>query len=216
MRGINGTQGISKDKWGFIVYHDENKKRHYIGHAKTLIQALMMKDWSKQNNWKKYPKSTKTNEKFIIIDNTSGRYTVRKVIHGIRRQYGTFDTVDEAIIWRDYCIQKGWSSNLLHEFKLTHKPLRHIGQFITKDNKVRYFIRHRENGKMESYGTFGNLEDALKERDLLEKYKWDWDLIVEDKLTNEEWLNGITIGSTFQKLPKGRNDYFIAKNSGII
>ena len=80
-----------------------------------------------------------------------------------------------------------------------------------------YRICHEENGRSVYYGAFNNLLDAQFERDLLILYNWDIEKICEcvDGSTNgEKWLDGKMMKSSFEK--RIRNDYFLAKNGGIL
>ena len=65
-----------------------------------MILYSVKKEWSKIHNWTPYLRSTKTNQKHIrLVDN---HYKVMKRIRGKYKTYGSFETLDEAIDYRDY------------------------------------------------------------------------------------------------------------------
>ena len=178
------------------------------GTAKTLIQALMVRDWCKANNWKHYPKRTcgLTGEKYIT-QNKKGHYIVGKHIKDRTHYYGFFRTLEEAIEYRDFIVNKGWSSN--HKF---HKPLQNIRKTIHGTYQVYKMI----NGVNTYFGTYNSLEEAKEVRRLVEKYNGDWDLMLEcEDFEEYHFMEGIKISPAFE-FKKERNDYFMAKNSGIL
>ena len=65
------------------------------------------------------------------------------------------------------------------------------------------------------FGTFSTIDKAMKERDLLEQYNWDLELVCECSDEGIAFLEGIKpLKSTFTKHEKW-NDYFTAKNDGM-
>lgn len=207
MKGVPGTEYIGKImSHGHIYYNVQKRvegKYKFFGSAKTLIQALMMRDWVESNNWTvKYPKQQLCNEKYINKRN-SGTYVVEKHINGKQRYYGGFNNLEDAIKFRDYCIKKGWSSNCVYE-----NPMKNI-----RKRHGNYEVKVYFNGKNHYVGTFKSLENAIEVRDLFIKYEGDWDLICEGFENNElKWLDGLEHHeSFFQKVNnRGLSDSFWA------
>ena len=206
MRDILGTENISKSNGYFRVMKYFNHKTHFVGTCKTLIQALMMRDWAEQNNWQHYPKKTVTGEKYITRTN-SGTYVVGKKINGKTHYYGGFKTLEDAIVLRDECIKHGWSSN--HKYKNPNRNIRKIHR--------NYEVYHTVNGKPVYYGGYPTLEHAREVRDLAEKYDGDWDLMCEHDDGERAWLTGLKPRDTmFEKVDRQASDVFRAKHLGLL
>ena len=87
---------------------------------------------------------------------------------GIKQQlyFGTYDTLEEALEKRDQLLKEGELVS-----KMKKKDTRHINM----TNTGKYVIRKMINGKIEHFGTFNTLEDAIDERDYLESIDWDYE-----------------------------------------
>lgn len=105
-----------------------------------------------------------------IYKNKKGRFEIRKRIGGVLLYWGTFATIEEAKLYRAYYIGKNWIVNP-HFRKKETKHIRQRGDdfVIVKDI----------NGQRNYYGTFHNLDDAKKERDICIACNWNMDHIVE-------------------------------------
>ena len=187
MKNVPGTENISwcKGDCNFRIYKKIQGTQKLIGSSRSLISALMMRDWSKANNWERYPKpNTKSHEPYIRVNDKSDifyRYRVAKVIDGSEYSFGSFPTLAEAIKCRDNCVKHNWSLDLLPV-----DPLRYI-EFLIKGNRIRYNIKHKENGSTVNYGLFNTIHEAMYERDLLEKYNWDYEIVcnLDERIGNE-------------------------------
>ena len=95
MWGIPGTKNITKHGVGFAITKKINGKKTNLGHATTLIIALMKRDWCKANNWQKYPRHIK-----YIVKTPQNHYRIQKSYrhNGTFKTdyYGTFKTYEEA------------------------------------------------------------------------------------------------------------------------
>ena len=92
MRGFPGTKNIKKHSIsGYEIFKRLNGKDTYLGRGKTLIIALMKRDWCKANNWKPYPSTFK-----YIRETRSGSYIIEKQTNKKCDSYGTFRTLKEA------------------------------------------------------------------------------------------------------------------------
>ena len=195
MKNIPGTKHVCKDKTGFSVYKWINGKQKHLGHAKTLIMALMIRDWCIANNWKPYPGNMM---KYIYQDKRTGHYQIIKQFskNGKRiysRYYGSFKTLEEAQEYRDLCVEKDWDEQLMPCNNPTViNPLK----YIQKTPAGNYRIGKWENGKSVHYGTYLTLFDAIQERDLLIKYNWNYDLLCEhdERLADTAIFNGRVMG----------------------
>lgn len=180
MIDVPGTEYIHyhKDKGFYQITKRVGKHIKSFGYGKTLIIALMKRDYVIANNWKPYPKNSKTGEKHIrLVDN---HYKVMKRIKGKYRTYGSFTTLEEAIQYRDFIVKKGWSTN--YKYK---NPMRNINKTSSGNYRITKCIKGDKN----SYGTFESLEECKRERDLLEKYDFDFNKLVEHFEGEEIYLN---------------------------
>lgn len=169
MKNIPGTEYIHYHKkiGLFQITKKINGVLKSFGYGKTLIIVLMKRDWVIGNNWKPYPRNTKTNERHIrFVDN---HYKVMKRICGKYKTYGSFNTLTEAVKYRDFIVSKGWSTNYIYKNSM---------RYIHKRNNA-YHIYKSINSDLIYFGSFKSLEEAQNERDILEKVDWDFDKLVE-------------------------------------
>lgn len=107
MRGIIGTKNIQHTERGYIVRKYRNGEHLYLGCGKTLIIALMKRDWCMANDWKPYPRPNK-----YIYKMSNGSYQIVK--KGVRNgEYyidclGTYRTLSDAQSERDKLVSVGW------------------------------------------------------------------------------------------------------------
>lgn len=116
MRGIVGTELISKHKYGYQINTEGNSKtRKYYGFGRTLIEALMIRDWGMNNEWKPFPKPTnsKTNERYIHKIHRG--YAIIKSVNGKLQYFGIFDKLEDAILERDLLEKYNWDLELVCE-----------------------------------------------------------------------------------------------------
>lgn len=193
MIGIPGTEYIHphKTSGGYQITKRFGKSHKSMGYGKTLIEALVKRDWVIANNWKPYPRTTITNEKHIrLVDN---HYKVMKRIKGNYKTYGSFETLEEAVKYRDFIISKCWSTNYIYK-----NPMRHIYQ--NPRGRRKWYIEKQVNGKLINFGSFESLEECQKERDLLEKLDWDLDVWCEHDSGEREWLTDkLYLGNFYEK-----------------
>ena len=95
MKGIQGTEYVAyiKSQKIFKVSKRLGNEYRYLGSHKSLICALMIRDWCQANNWKPYSPPFK-----YISKNRHGNYSIYKYITETKRQvcFGTFKTFKEA------------------------------------------------------------------------------------------------------------------------
>jgi len=111
MRGINGTKYITcskiKGKTWYIIQKRIGDTTCHFGTGRTLIEALMIRDWCIMNNWeKKYPMPHSTGEKYIR--RFRGYFYIQKVLNGKLEHFGSFKTLEEAIKERDLLVKYNW------------------------------------------------------------------------------------------------------------
>ena len=211
MIDVPGTDYIHfiKTTGNYQVSKKIKGKQYSFGTYDTLDEALFARDYFQENNWDLRYRLQFTKTKYIK-KLPSGRYQVIKQHNGTQTSYGTFDTITEAEYQVQLCKRFQWDIRL--------KPfdcMKHIIK-MNDGRKSIYRICHEENGRSVYYGAFNNLLDAQFERDLLILSNWDIDNLCEfdESLNGEKWLDGKMMKCSFQK--RIRNDYFLAKNGGIL
>ena len=117
-----------------------------------------------------YRKRTRTFEKLpqYIYQRKNGWFEIRKRIGGVLLYWGSFPTIEEAILHKAYYIGKKWQVNP------TFKANKHI---VKRNNQ--YVIVKQNGDTRSSYGTFKNIESARYERDVCVACDWDYSLICE-------------------------------------
>lgn len=95
MYDVPGTKYIHKAKNDFTIIKWINGKATYLGRGKTIIIALMKRDWCAANDWKPYPI-----QRYSIRKTPYGTYnlTKKKRINGVSRSIysANFPTFEEA------------------------------------------------------------------------------------------------------------------------
>ena len=119
-----------------------------------------------------YDSRTRTFEKLsnyqYIYQRSNGWFEIRKRIGGVLVYWGSFPTLNEALLYRAYYIGMNWNVN----------PAFKENRYITR-KKDKYIIMKEHNGIRQSYGVFNDLESARHERDVCLSCDWDYDRICE-------------------------------------
>lgn len=198
MKNIPGTNYISyrKEYDLYCVVKSIKGKTKHLASFKTLIGALMMRDWCQANDWQPYPKTSRssTGEKYIGYRENLGVYEIVKNINGSNEYFGRYHSLQEAVHWRDYFMEHDWDTDL----RLIGTPNKNIYFKLGK-----YRITKRINGKDLSFGSFNTLAEA--EERLKEIRLKGWENVIRD---NERFLK--TTVSNIIQLPNGK--YEIIKN----
>ena len=107
MYGVSGTKNIVKNHDGYAIYKQIDGEVKYFGYGKTLIMALMKRDWVVANGWKPYPKKVghivKTPSNHFII-----RRSHRRGDKLVTRSYGTYRTLGDATDEYNKLIEVDW------------------------------------------------------------------------------------------------------------
>lgn len=93
----------------------------------------------------------------------NGTYRITKQINNVRRYFGTYKSLEEAVMVRQQLEECGW------DFK---PSTRSLPEYIYNSGDGYIIIRDGE-----SYGTFRSLEAATVERDLLIRFGWEYDYV---------------------------------------
>ena len=114
VRGIPDTSNISWSRRGnnYIVFIVDGKSKVQLASGRTLIEALMMRDWCREHGWIKfvYPRQyiqelpCGTFQVFKDFKQADGTYR--------REHYGCFRSLESAIKERDWLIECNWDLEL--------------------------------------------------------------------------------------------------------
>lgn len=108
MKEFYGTEMISKHADGFDIWNRTVNPPEYYAHCKTLIQALMIRDYGVANNWKPFPKSHTSETHEPYIHKRKRGYCIIKQINGKLTYFGIYDKIEDAIAERDLLIKYNW------------------------------------------------------------------------------------------------------------
>ena len=97
----------------------------------------------------------------------------------IFKYYGRFKDYNEAIRYRDKCVEANWDiPPYVH-------PLKFIKRYKTKNGESYKICKDGEH-----YGTYHNIIDAMNERDLLIANGWDIEKVCE---LTDDTINGVSL-----------------------
>ena len=114
MRGIPNTNNIEKVKtplgirYKVAVFTGRNRRKH-LGTGRTLIEALMMRDWCREHGWSKFISPTR------YIQRDENHWKVYKDLPEGRVHFGSFPSLELAQRERDLLIKCDWDWDLLVE-----------------------------------------------------------------------------------------------------
>jgi len=112
VKGIPFTENIihlkRKNVFQVAVYTGNNRKR-ILGTGRTLIEALVMRDWCQANGWQKFAGGMR----YIHYFKRDKCWH----IHKDNEHYGVFDTLEKAMHERDCLVKCNWDYDLLVELE---------------------------------------------------------------------------------------------------
>ena len=186
-----------------------SKDSNFYGTVGTIEEAVYYKDICKKHNWTNVPKpkelDLKTDNPYLndgldypvpkrlimppvapkmrgsITRNSEQSYRVNMG----QEYYGNYRTYEMAYYVREELNKRGWDkSNLpgiVDDYPVWYTWLMNFYQYVNPRDGgwiVGITPKHSESGKLEHL-YFRRLEDALWERDLMLKYDWDEELMIE-------------------------------------
>lgn len=186
-----------------------------FGVYKELETAVYYRDYFQNKGWENcldertlYTDTNKRDYNLRFIRKSNDHYRIDKDINQKKYNFGTYDTLEEAMFFRDYFEENDWP--LTERLEYTNKPV-----FISGNPDRGWEVRKYIDGECLHMGLFHNYDDALAEVELCKKYNWDLDSICESPdLTDDDGVISFVDGkkakkSFFQKYNAGRNDGFL-------
>lgn len=159
-------QWIIKAKGVYII--GRTKKEEILQIYNECVEA----DWDKeklQQIKEKYRKIKKPKNLKYITQIKSGKY----VIYKNGKYYCTIPTKEEAIHYRNLLQENDWDISVLPPELKKRRKKHGLPKHIRKTKDGKYQIQKGRSG----WGVFKTLEEAVEERDLLEKYNWSYDFV---------------------------------------
>ena len=175
---INRKEG----KYGrYIVFHNGFYKVHksidgkqkFFGAFNTSEDAIELRELLIENNWDESKFAPELLKSFIsnpeldrhyYIRKERGRFIVSKVIDGELKYFGTYDTREDALEARD----KLWENNWQIEEKYGEEKIDGYIYLIGDE----YIVKNEINGLEEIFGTFNDMDEAIKFRNLCVRNNW--------------------------------------------
>lgn len=162
-----------RNNGSYTIQKQINNKIYYFGTYQTEEETKKTVEFLRKQNWN--PKYAKKQKKRNYIYKRNRNYTIYKK----GKYYGTYKTREEAEKAVEFFKEHDWNPDYV---KYKNDKSKYIGKYISKNVCGNYVISKWIDGKQYIFGTFHNLEDAEKERNLLIKYDWDWDLVCDSGL----------------------------------
>lgn len=140
-------------------------------------------------------------------------YMIGKQVNDHYYYFGNYQSLEKAQNVRDYFVEHDWPIN--DRFKFIEIPkTRYLRKTKAGNYKIVKWLEVNGIKKMVYFGTYSTIDKAMAERDLLIQYNWDLEKVCECSNEGENW-NIKGLGTSWTKHDKW-NDYFTAKNGGIL
>ena len=107
-----------------------------------------------------------------FIRRVGNNWRIDKNINAKKYYFGTYSTIEDAILMRDYFENKGWENCLNERLKHGNHP-----KYISGNSKKGYEVRKIIDGECNHFGTFHDLETAKQEVELCKKANWDYETL---------------------------------------
>lgn len=173
-----------------------------FGHYNTLDEAISVRDELIKNDWddsflglKRVLRSPESYNKHIR--KTARGYDVMKRIDGELTYFGSFETLDEAISYRDELEENNW----IVEQNIDENTEEKYDEFIFLNADSRYYLKNEIDGEMRIFGIFDNPLDAIAAR--LDCIRNNWNL---SSISEKEYENNPNMNVTFGLL---ENEEFV-------
>ena len=102
---------------------------------------------------------------YIHYIKDTGNYQITRKINGSNVSFGTYNTLKEAIKYRDHFQKNNWNlTERLHYSKSSH---------IIRLPSGKYNVIKQKNGRKISYGVFDTLSEAEYQVKLCKTFNWD-------------------------------------------
>lgn len=176
MKNIPGTEYIKKLKNGkYIINKKIDGTTYCFGIYKKLDTAIYYRDYFQTKGWSNciderlnYSETYDDhdyNMRYIYLIKSTGNYQITKKIDGETVSFGNYDSLDEAMFWRDYFEENNWDIR----YRLCYSK----SSFINRLPSGRYQVIRQWNNTKTSFGTFDTIEEAEYQVLLCKRFNWD-------------------------------------------
>ena len=176
---IDENQGkyISEEGEKFVVSRIIRGERKIFGKFMRLEYAQDYEYKLMINSWDDSFKTKKISPYGKFIYKNKDKFVVERKIKGELKTFGSFDTIEEAIKFREDLINDNWG--IEGEINLVREGT--YGKYIRFINGI-YKIEKTIDGELLSFGLFDTLDEAILARKILIENAWDDDTQVPDTL----------------------------------
>lgn len=139
-----------------------------------------------------------------------GRYVIK---NGSHPRYGVFPKLAQAKEFKQICIQHNWNDEILEKCHLQYQiDTYYPNKYITSQNN-KWIIQKTVNGKVKSFGSFSDLDEARKHRDKCLQSDWDESLRLinynrRKKVVGEKYISYVNGKFLVQKNIDGHFERF--------
>ena len=168
-------QYISKRDGKFVVSRVIRGEEKIFGEFLSLELAKEYKYKLIENAWDDSFRTKNIGPYGKFITKEGKRFVINRRIKGKNTRFGSYSTLDEAIIAREKLIDDNWGVD--GEISLFKKG--EYGKYIIFVNGI-YLINKAFDGRAYNFGKFDTLEDAEKAKEILINNDWNQFEIPED------------------------------------
>lgn len=145
-------------------------------------------------------------EDMRFIRKSGKKYEILKTIRGNKKYFGSYETLEDAIMQRNYLVNNNWG---LPEGELAEIPRKEgkYGKYISKNGDYFIVIKYI-NGKYQKFGVLKSVEDAVILRDALIENDWDINKIPKELLTTS---NRPSTDKRLHYISKIKGKYMVSK-----
>lgn len=164
---------IAKHNGFYKIHKLINGEQRFFGAFHTIEEAENLRDLLIENDWddsKIDPAllnpfiSNPDLERHYYIRKERGRFIVSKIIDGELKYFGTYDTKEEAVKARDEL----WENNWQVEEEFGEEKIDEYVYLVGDE----YIVKNEINGSEEIFGTFKDMAEAIKFRNLCVRNNW--------------------------------------------
>ena len=119
-----------------------------------------------------------------FITQSSNKYQIVRTIEGKKVDFGSYPTLEEALLKREELIDDNWGTDMEMNFHRKSK----FGKYISYFDGV-FKIQKVINGDLLDFGYFDTIDDAIIARDILVENNWD-DSKVPENLYSWRFYSG--------------------------
>lgn len=163
----------------FAVFKWEDSKCTIFGTYRSYRLAKKIKKKlisDTKNNLNYLDRHREKDTKFIY--RVGNYYRISKSVNGELKNFGHYNSLDEAISVRNELIKNNWNDSFLG-LKRIVRSSDSYNKHINKSSRG-FDVVNRINGELINFGSFETLEEAISYRDELEENNWRIDSLIEE------------------------------------